>query len=375
MRTISPGDSVTGASATDIRIPVSPTSAILSTVHGLSGSRISPKYFESAAAHDTGYFSTFPFPIVLRWSCSISPFVSPTAPGKVYESASSSPLNSWDSSNPGRSRIASREPLDTCSRTSKSSRSPETSSSRTIRTPPEDSQTRRTILFSPARTAWASGELVEKTGTGGNEGWLSSRYRSSGSGRPPPPAEDFGGLPLAPGRRCHAPHLVPLPAGPPAPSGEARSRIDRPVKWRPTRRSPGSSFFPLSPRSKEMDPPRQIDAPRAKRMAPQDPPNPAKHPQDRPGLADRAYHIVGATRIGAAGVPPGWGDRPLVEFQGADGEISCPHREGSSFRPHRRKIAGRSSAETAASPGLEGAFFATMAVRLPRGNTSYLWIR
>src|SRR5512146_3526348 len=75
-----------------------------------------------------------------------------------------------------------------------------------------------------------------------------------------------------------------------------------------------------------------------------------------------------------AAVPEVGRDRALVEFQDGDEEIACAHCEDSSFRPHRREIAGSSSADTSASPVREGAFFTTMAVRLPPGN-AHLWSR
>jgi hypothetical protein len=55
--------------------------------------------------------------------------------------------------------------------------------SRVMRTPLEDVQERETDFFSPSARKISSEASDAKTGCAGKTGWLSSRYRSRGSGR------------------------------------------------------------------------------------------------------------------------------------------------------------------------------------------------
>ena len=70
---MSPARSVVAASAIESSAPCSPRGITRPTVQSFSGIAIQVKYFESAEAHRTGPFSTFPLAMSLKEFRSISP--------------------------------------------------------------------------------------------------------------------------------------------------------------------------------------------------------------------------------------------------------------------------------------------------------------
>src|SRR5512145_3417807 len=107
-------------------------------------------------------------------------------------------------------------------------------------------------------------------------------------------------------------------------------------------------------------------------VAPQDPPDPVEKPRERAVQPDGADHVLRTAGVEPTAVAEVRGHGPLVKPDGGDQDLCGPHGVGPSFLPHRRTIAGRSSAEISASPGASGALRATMAVRLPSGKAAGL---